>query len=68
MTCIRIPNGIVCVSDGPRVDLRPYGSKVWCEFDKRFGPLFYHRNGREIANPSPRTWAAFEAWFKEKNS
>lgn len=65
MTCLPIPNGIICVSSGPTVDLGPYGSQVRCDFDERFGPLFYKRNGQEIANPSRRTWAAFEAWYKE---
>ena len=64
MTCIRIPGGIVCVTDH-RVDLSPFGSKVWCEFHRWLGPRFETRQGREIANPSPKTWAAFEAWRKE---
>lgn len=66
MTCIRIPGGIVCVGSGPNdVDLKPFGSDVRMDFDKRFGPLFYRKNGREIANPSQRTWAAFFAWQEE---
>jgi hypothetical protein len=66
MTCIPIPNGILCVGSGPNdVDLKPYGSAVRMDFDRRFGPLFYKRNGVEIVNPSKRTWAAFDAWRKE---
>lgn len=64
MTCIRIPGGFVCVAD-QRVDLSPFGSKVWCEFHSFLGPRFETKQGREIVNPSPKTWAAFEAWRKE---
>jgi len=66
MPCLPIPDGIICVSSGPRVDLKPYGSDVWCEFDRRFGPRFETKQGREIARPSQRTWAAFEAWRSSK--
>jgi hypothetical protein len=66
MTCIPIPGGIVCVSSGPNdVDLKPFGSCVMMDFDKRFGPLFYRKNGRVIPNPTPRMWAAFDAWREE---
>jgi len=64
MPCHRIPNGIVCTSGGHSVDLKPYGSNVRMNFDKRFGPLFYRKNGTEIIAPSPKTWAAFEEWRK----
>lgn len=66
MTCMRIPGGIVCFGSGPNdVDLKPYGSNVRMDFDRRFGPLFYRKNGTEIIAPSPKTWAAFEEWQKE---
>jgi hypothetical protein len=65
MPCTRIPNGIVCTSSGPSVDLKPYGSNVRMDFDKRFGPLFYRKNGSEIITPSPKTWAAFGEWWME---
>ena len=65
MTCHRLPSAIVCTSSGPTVDLSPYGSIVRMDFDKRFGPRFEMKNGREIANPSRRTWSAFEAWYAE---
>ena len=64
MPCIRIPDGILCVSDAT-VDLTPYGSAVVCEFHRWLGPRFETRQGREIVKPSRRTWAAFEAWRKE---
>lgn len=64
MTCIRIPGGILCVSDAV-VDLTPYGSAVTCEYHRRFGPRFETRQGREIVNPSKRTWTAYEAWLAE---
>jgi hypothetical protein len=68
MTCHRVPGAIVCTSSGPTVDLSPYGGKVRMDFDKRFGPLFYRKNGTEIITPSPKTWAAFEEWEKEHTS
>jgi hypothetical protein len=64
LTCIPIPNGILCVG-GQTVDLTPYGSAVLCEMHPYFGPLFTTKQGREIEKPSRRTWAAFEAWKKE---
>ena len=66
MTCIRIPDGYICVSSGPNeVDLKPYGWAGNMDFDKRFGPLFYRRSGKEIPNPTPKMWSAFYAWFEE---
>lgn len=65
MTCIHIPGGIVCVTGHDPVDLTRFGSAVMCEFHHHIGPRFETKQGREIVNPSPKTWAAFEAWRKE---
>lgn len=62
MTCIKMQNGFICVTDRI-VDLKPFGSNVWCEYHSWFGPRFETKQGREIANPSPKTWAAFGAWL-----
>ncbi len=59
----------LCVSSGPNdVDLKPFGSNVRMDLDKRFGPLFYCKNGREIGEPSAKTWAAYDAWRKQVNA
>lgn len=68
MTCTRISgrgfNGIVCGPDH-FVSLEPFGARVWCEFHHYLGPSFYRGKDStvEIANPSRKTWRAFEAWM-----
>lgn len=68
MTCHRIHNGIICVSEYERIDLTLYGCQVCVEFDPRFGPEFYRsvKSVVAIKKPSRKMWAAFEAWHKEQ--
>ena len=67
MACTKISflNAIICGPDHI-VNLAPFGSKVWCEFHHYLGPSFYRgpRSTNEIANPSRKTWRAFDAWMK----
>lgn len=69
MTCTSFSvnggSGIICGPD-KFVNLEPYGAKVWCEYHNYLGPSFYRsRNSTvEIANPSKKTWDAFEKWQK----
>jgi hypothetical protein len=65
MTCIRIPNGIMCVPNS-FVSLEPFGAKVWCEYHSYTGPTFYRSEKaiKEIEKPSKKTWKAYEKWRK----
>lgn len=48
------------------VNLAPFGSNVWCEYHSDTGPAFFRSENStaEIANPSRKTWKAFEAWME----
>lgn len=67
MACTRIKGrgftGWICGADY-FVNLEPFGAKVWCEFHHYLGPHFFRseKANIEIANPSRKTWKAFEAW------
>lgn len=67
MTCIQIPNGIICVAQDA-IDLSTYGSRVWMETHRYLGPSFFRSKAciAPIENPSRKTWHAFEAWKRHK--
>lgn len=63
MTCLRIKDGFLCAADGV-VNLEPYGAKVWMEWHRYCGPVFYRSEAllKPICTPSKKTWDAFGKW------
>lgn len=70
MSCIPIKNGFICTMIDKVVDMEPYGSKVWMEWHRYLGPIFYRSINMitPIRIPSKKTWDAFEKWQKENES
>jgi hypothetical protein len=67
MTCIRVPNGIVCVS--PEHEVTDANGKTWrFEFHSFLGPTILRKDGQPRARlPGERSpfWPAFTAWHAE---
>lgn len=69
MTCLRIPNGVICVAiEHEVVDAN---GKPWLfEMNAYFGPLVIGKRGGEplATQPGPRSpfWPAFDAWFESR--
>ena len=66
MTCIRVPNGIVCVNPVGRLHV---GNRyIWVELLKYCGPSFYTtKNGEEIPyepeDENNPVWEKFGKWL-----
>ena len=69
MTCIKIPNGIICMGN-PTQDLRIYGSSVYMDWHEYCGPTFFRdKNCNSVIHtPGKKTWAAFDKWFACHNT
>lgn len=66
MACHCGPKIIVCGPD-KFVNLEPYGAHVWMEWHNYLGPTFFRSESAivPIANPSRKTWDAFQRWHDE---
>jgi hypothetical protein len=59
MTCIKIPNGYVCLGNG---GFYLYKGQRF-EFDERWGPQLVNAQGSGLSKePSKKFWNIFEEW------
>jgi len=67
MTCIRIPNGVVCISD--TTGKAKVNGRWWhWEFHHYLGPSFTDKDGEPLRKSPPENhpvWQAFGEWFKK---
>ncbi len=67
MTCIRIPNGIICVNPWGRVRI---GNRyVWIDYHTYCGPSFWWNSAMtkeyEPKDENDPIWPEFEQWLKK---
>jgi hypothetical protein len=70
MTCIRIPNGIICVSPYGRLHL---GNRyIMVEMHEYCGPTFFTDRGMtkvyEPKDENDPIWPVFDVWLKKFNA
>ena len=69
MTCIRIPNGIICVNTSPIITFVVEGKKVRVEHDSWPGAPWVLRQDGEIAARQPGGkhpfWSVYGAWQRQ---
>lgn len=68
MTCIRVQNGIVCIS--PHGRLHVGNRYIWVDFHEYCGPLFYTKEqGNDIEyipiDDNDPVWEKFDEWLKK---
>jgi hypothetical protein len=70
MTCLRVPNGIICVNPWGR--LKVGNRYVWVDFHPYCGPSFYWDRDMaktyEPADENDMIWVEFEIWLKKYNA
>lgn len=70
MTCIRMGNAIVCVSDWGR--LKVGNRYVWVDMHPYCGPSFYTDSGMskeyDPVDENDPVWPVFQAWYDKKRA
>ena len=66
MTCIRMGDAVVTISDAVRGEGRWHGRVYRWDFDARFGPVFVRADSEPLKRqpaPGSHAWLAFDAWL-----